>query len=220
VDTRFTPLSVCAYSNVGVRVVHCLLSSGICRALSATVSASSFRGSPRCALILTMNVRAPRMTLARKHSIIVFMMSTLASPASVVRGPLPIHLDTLVKVVLLSHRYSKSVPADVACSVRASAASSGRTYSFFFSPHFDLKMSVLLLETDAYPHPSLLCGLIRLPPMSLLGSHNSLDVQLPCLANNDVRGSCSNKTHTHSRPCNRIFNSSLLLSCSQVACRP
>jgi len=103
-----------------------LLSSGNCRALSATVSASSFRGSPLCALILTMNVRAPRMTLARRHSIMVLIMSAFASPARVVRGPLPINLDTLVKVVSLSHRYSKSVPADVACSVAASAASPGR----------------------------------------------------------------------------------------------
>jgi hypothetical protein len=47
-----------------------------------------------------MNVRAARMTLARRHSIIVFMMSALASPASVVRGPLPIHLDTLVNPAL------------------------------------------------------------------------------------------------------------------------
>ena len=125
-DTRFTRFSVHSYSNLGVRVVHCLLSSGICRALSATVSASSFRGFPQCALILTMNVQAPRMTLARRHSMIVLMMTALASPASVVRGPLPIHLDTLVKVVSLSHRYSRSVPVDVACSVRANAASSGR----------------------------------------------------------------------------------------------
>jgi hypothetical protein len=38
-----------------------------------------------------------------------------------------------------------------------------------------------------YPHPSLLCGLIRPPPMSLLGSRNNLDAQLPCSANTDVR---------------------------------
>jgi hypothetical protein len=126
VDTRFTPLSVHSYSNLGVRVVHCLLSTGNCSALSATVSASSFRGSPRCALILTLNVCAPRITLARRHSIIVFMMSAFASPASVVRWPLPIHMDALVKVVSLSHRCSRTVPADVACSVRANAASSGR----------------------------------------------------------------------------------------------
>ena len=53
---------------------------------------------------------APRMTLARRHSIIVLIMSAFASPSNVVRWSLPIHLDTLVKVVSLSHRYSKSVP--------------------------------------------------------------------------------------------------------------
>jgi hypothetical protein len=118
----WTPAS---YSNLGVRVVHCLLSSGSCRALSAKVSATSFRGSPRCILTLNMNVRAPRITLSRKHSMIVFMMSAFASHASVVRGPLPIHLDTLSKVVSLSHKYSRSVAAGVACSVRDTAASSG-----------------------------------------------------------------------------------------------
>ena len=110
VDTRFTPLSVQSYSNRGIRVVHCLLSYGNCRALSGTVSASSFRGFPLCALILSMNVRAPRMALAGRHSIIVLIMSAFESPSNVVRGSLPIHLDTLVKVVSLSHRYSKSVP--------------------------------------------------------------------------------------------------------------
>jgi hypothetical protein len=49
--TTWTPASglcqsVHSYSNLGVRVVHCLLSSGNCGALSATVSASSFWGSP------------------------------------------------------------------------------------------------------------------------------------------------------------------------------
>ena len=45
-----------------------------------------------------MNVRAPRIALSRQHSIIALMMSAVASPASVVRGPLPVHLDTLSKV--------------------------------------------------------------------------------------------------------------------------
>jgi hypothetical protein len=84
-------------------VVHCRHSGGNCRALTAWVSARSFRGSPRCALTLTMNVRAPSGTLSLTHSMIVFMMSAVASSASVVRGPLPIHLDTLSRFVSLSH---------------------------------------------------------------------------------------------------------------------
>jgi hypothetical protein len=40
---------------------------------------------------LTMNVRAPHITLSLTHPTIVVMMSAFASPASVVRGPLPIH---------------------------------------------------------------------------------------------------------------------------------
>ena len=73
---------------------------------TAWVSARSFRGSPRCALTLTMNVRAPRSTLSLMHLMIVFMMSAFASPASVVRGPLPIHLDTLSRIFSLSHKCS------------------------------------------------------------------------------------------------------------------
>ena len=105
-----------------------------------------------------MNVRARRSALARRHSIIVFMMSAIASPASVVRGPLPIHLDTLSRVVSLSHKYSRSVPADVACSVCASAAT-----------------------------PFLLCVLIRLQLMFLLGNHNTLDAPPLYLASKVVR---------------------------------
>ena len=87
VDTRFTPLSSHAfvvYNILDVRVVHCRHSGGNCRALTAWVSARSFRGSPRCALTLTMNVRAPRSTLSLMHLMIVLMMSAFASPASVV----------------------------------------------------------------------------------------------------------------------------------------
>jgi hypothetical protein len=46
------------------------------------------KGSPLCTLTLTMNVRAPRITLSLTPSTIVVMMSAFASPASVVRGPL------------------------------------------------------------------------------------------------------------------------------------
>ena len=123
VDTRFTSLSCHSYVILGVRLVHCLCPSGNCRALSAWVSARSFRGSPRCALTLTINVRAPRSTLSLTHSLMVCMMLAFASPASVVRGPLTIHLGTLFKVVSLSHKYSRSIPGGVACSVRATAAS-------------------------------------------------------------------------------------------------
>ena len=101
VDTRFTPLSCHSYVILGVRLVPCLRSSGSCRALSAWVSARSFRGSPRRAFTLTINVRAPCSTLSLTHSMIVFLMSSFASPASVVLGGLPIHLDTLSKVVSL-----------------------------------------------------------------------------------------------------------------------
>jgi hypothetical protein len=86
----------------------CCGSGGNCRALPAWVSARSFRGSPRCVITLTIKVRAPCSTLSFTHSMIVFMMSALASPASVVRGPLPIHLDTLSRVASLSHKYSRS----------------------------------------------------------------------------------------------------------------
>ena len=125
VDTRFTPLSCHVYSILDVLVVHCRHSGGKCLDLSAWVSARSFRGSPRCALTLTMNGRAPRITLSLTHSMIVFMMSAFASPASVVRGPLPIHLNTLSRVVSLSHKYSRSTSGGVACSVLATAANSG-----------------------------------------------------------------------------------------------
>jgi hypothetical protein len=117
VDTRFTPLSCHVYSVLDVRVVHCRHSGGNCLALSAWVSARSFRGSARCALTLTMNVRAPLITLSLTHSMIVFMMSAFASLASVVRGPLSIHLHTLSKVVSLSHKCSRSTSGGVARSV-------------------------------------------------------------------------------------------------------
>jgi hypothetical protein len=62
------------------------------------------------------------------HLVALFLlMSAFASPASVVRGPLPIHLDTLSRVVSLSHKYSKSTSGCVACSVRATAANSDRS---------------------------------------------------------------------------------------------
>jgi hypothetical protein len=53
-------------------------------------------------LTLIMNVRAPFCTLSRTRSIINIMISAFASPASVVRGPLPIHLD----ISLVSHLMS------------------------------------------------------------------------------------------------------------------
>ena len=102
--TRFTPLSDHSYIILEVRVVHCRHSGGRCRAFSAWESARSLRGSPRCALTLTMNVRAPRITRSLTHSTIVVMMSAFASPASVVLGPLPIHHDTSWRAVSLSHR--------------------------------------------------------------------------------------------------------------------
>jgi hypothetical protein len=133
VDTRCTPLSCHSYVVVGVRLVHCLRSSGnwshqctgevMVRALShvlfffnrgpvrrvpipnrytakaklcfcknnkrriiivlaqlSWVSARSLRGSPRCALTLTINVRAPRSTLSLTHSVLVFMMSASTYP--------------------------------------------------------------------------------------------------------------------------------------------
>ena len=122
VDTRYTPLSCHVYIILGLRMVHCRHSGGNGRARKAWASACSFRDSPRCALTLIMNLRAPRSTLYLTHSMIVFMMSAFASPASVVRGPLPIYLDTLSRVVSLSHKCSRSTSGGVACSVRAAAA--------------------------------------------------------------------------------------------------
>jgi hypothetical protein len=58
---------------------------------------------------------------------IVFIMSAFASSARVVRGPLPIHLDTLSRVVSLSQKYNRSISVGVACNVRATAANSGRS---------------------------------------------------------------------------------------------
>jgi hypothetical protein len=86
VDTRFTPLSCHVYSILDVRVVQCQHSDGNCLALSAWVSARSSRGSPRCVLTLTMNVRAPLITLSLRHSMTVFMMSAFASPECCSRG--------------------------------------------------------------------------------------------------------------------------------------
>jgi hypothetical protein len=122
--TRFTPLSDHSCVILVVRGVHCRHSGCNCRAFSAWESARSLRGSPPCALTLTRNVRAPRITLSLTHSTIVVMMSAFASPASVVRGPLPIHLDTLSKVVSLSHKYSRLIHGGVACSVRVSSVRS------------------------------------------------------------------------------------------------
>jgi hypothetical protein len=119
VDTRFTSLSCHSYVILGVRLVHCLRSSGNCRALSAGVSARSLRGSPRCALTLTMNVRAPRSTLSLTHSMIFFMMLAFASPASVVRGPLHTHLDSLSKVTSTADRSLVVWPAVSECPVSA-----------------------------------------------------------------------------------------------------
>jgi hypothetical protein len=95
--TRFTPLSEHSYVILEVRVVHCRHSGGRCRAFLAWESARSLRGSPRCVLTLTMNVRAPRITRSLTHSTIVVMMSAFASSASVVLGPLPIHHDNLLE---------------------------------------------------------------------------------------------------------------------------
>jgi GTP:adenosylcobinamide-phosphate guanylyltransferase len=50
VDTPFTVLSCHVYNILDVLVVHCLHSGSNCLALSAWVSACSFRGSPQCAL--------------------------------------------------------------------------------------------------------------------------------------------------------------------------
>jgi hypothetical protein len=102
--TRFTPLSDHSYVILEVRVVHCRHSGGSCRAFSAWESTHTLRGSPRCTLTLTMNVRAPRITRSLTHSTIVVMMSAFASPASVVLGPLTIHHDTFWRAVSLSHR--------------------------------------------------------------------------------------------------------------------
>jgi len=59
--------------------------------------AFSLRGSPRCALILIINVGAPLRTRALTHSMIDIIMSAFASPVRVVRGPLPIHRDILLR---------------------------------------------------------------------------------------------------------------------------
>ena len=86
--TCCTPLlSSHSYVILWVRVVHCWHSGDSCRAFSAWVLAFSLRGSPRCALIFTMKVRAPLRTRSLKHSMIVAIISAFASPASVVRGP-------------------------------------------------------------------------------------------------------------------------------------
>jgi hypothetical protein len=103
--TCFTPsLSLHSYVILWVRVVHCRHSDGSCLAFSAWVSALSLRGSPQCVLTLTMNVHAPLNTCSLTHSMIDVMMSAFASPASVVRGPLPIHCEILLRAVSLSHR--------------------------------------------------------------------------------------------------------------------
>ncbi len=52
----------------------------------------------------SLKVRAPLRTRSLKHSMIVAIMSAFASPASVVRGPLPIHRDILLRAASLSHR--------------------------------------------------------------------------------------------------------------------
>jgi hypothetical protein len=59
-----------------------------------------------CSPDLTMNVCAPHITLSLTYSMIVFMMSAFTSPTSVVCWPLPIHLDTLFRVVY----YHTSIP--------------------------------------------------------------------------------------------------------------
>ena len=105
---RFRPCCHMRHSSIiSPFICHCLsaccplsYSDGSCRALSACVSAFSLRGSPRCALILTMKVHAPCSTLAFTRSTIDVTMSAFASPASVVLGPLPIHLDTLLRAAL------------------------------------------------------------------------------------------------------------------------
>jgi hypothetical protein len=170
-------------------LVHCLRSSGNCRALSAWVSACSFRGCPRCAITLTINVRAPRSTLSLTHSKFVFMMSALASPASVVRGPLLIHLETMSKVVSLSHKYSRSIPGGVGCSVRATAACSGLIELTPSSSRLTRTTRHLCCcWRQTLPAPFLLCVLIHLPPMFLLENHSILDVLLLFLTRISVRG--------------------------------
>ena len=67
------------------------------------MSVFSLRGSPRCALIFIINVRAPLRTRALTHSMTAIMISAFASLASVVRGPLPIHRDILLRAASLSH---------------------------------------------------------------------------------------------------------------------
>jgi hypothetical protein len=88
------------------RGTHCPLSTFIWQ-LPCVFSLSVcqlIKGLPTMRLDLDrgMNVRVPFCTLSRTHSIIDTMISVFASPASVVRGPLPIHLDILLRAASLS----------------------------------------------------------------------------------------------------------------------
>ena len=171
-----------------MRVVHCRHSAGSCRAFSAWVSALSLRGSSRCALTLTKKVRAPLSTLSLMHSMIDVMMSTFASPASVVRGPLPIHLDTLLRAASLSHKYSRSTSNAVACKVRAIAASSGlRELTPSSSLPHELLDYAQVIESGRSLLPSRLCLPIHPPPKFLQGSRSTPSDPLPCPSRSAVR---------------------------------
>jgi hypothetical protein len=72
-------------------------------------------------LTLIMNVRAPH---SLSHALDDRFHHVSICINFVVRGPLPIHLHTLSRVVSLSHKYSRSTSVGVACNVRATAANS------------------------------------------------------------------------------------------------
>jgi len=74
--------------------------------LSAWMSASSFAGSPRCALTWTRNVAAPAVVLFRSSSIASSKISASGAPTNVTFPPSPTHLLTAFSRAWLSHKYS------------------------------------------------------------------------------------------------------------------
>ena len=117
-DRRCTPPAAC-HRNIILSdlSVHSLCSASTNRPRSAQSSASSFSGSPRCALTLSKTVTAPVSTRCLSISMIGRSRSSFATPAIVAREPSPSHFPISVISLLQS---SSTATSDSICTLRRS----------------------------------------------------------------------------------------------------
>ncbi len=86
----------CALSIADTQMIVVVRSQLGCRLFHERFSSMRLDFNHKCA--------SPLRTRALTHSMIDVIMSAFASPASVARGPLPIHRDILLRAASLSHR--------------------------------------------------------------------------------------------------------------------